>query len=208
MKRTYIFAALLTAGLAMPAAAQTPTQPPTTNPKPTSPTTPGTQTPATPQQPVTITGCLTPPAPGTPNTGYTLSNATGADKNAAPRSYALLGGDPNALIKYGNSRVEIIGSMDPQPAGAFKNGSTIGQSPIGAGATGAVGTSGSGATPVTGATNTNPKPTTPPPAAGSVTMGTPGTPGAANPATPAMGVAPNFHVTSMRQVPGGCGGTL
>jgi hypothetical protein len=134
--------------------------------------------------PITLTGCLgaAPPAvPGAAPTpagnSYMLNDAIAAEAKG-PQSYALLGGDAKALRRYRNSRVEIIGSMDPQPAAAFSGGSQIGKSPIGAGVTGAPGTSGSGATPATVAVV--PAPTAPPP--------------------------PAFHITSLRQISGKCGG--
>ena len=134
--------------------------------------------------PITLTGCLAPPPPAvagaapTPAGGsYMLNDAVAAEAKA-PKSYALLGGDSKALRRYRNSRVEIIGSMDPQPAAAFSGGSQIGRSPVGAGVTGAVGTSASGATPTTSAVT--PAPTPPAP--------------------------PVFHITSVRKISGSCGG--
>jgi hypothetical protein len=134
--------------------------------------------------PITLTGCLGTPAPavaGAPprpaGGSYMLNDAVAAEAKA-PKSYALLGGDSKALRRYRNSRVEIIGSMDPQPAAAFSGGSQIGRSPVGAGVTGAVGTSASGATPTTSAVTPTPTPPAP----------------------------PAFHITSIRQVSGSCGG--
>jgi hypothetical protein len=170
MKRNHIFGVFFAVALGVTVSAQS-----RSAAKPPSP------------KPISLTGCLTASGPGltgasaTPGRsgGFVLNSATNAPH--APKSYTLLGGDTNALLHFGHSRVEVIGSMDPQPAAAFASASQIGKSPIGAGVTGGVGTSGSGATPATGAV-------IPPPA------------------TAAPPAPTNFHVTSIRQVPGSCGG--
>jgi len=149
---------------------------------------------------MTLTGCLTPPAANVTGSPFTLVNATGGTMTT-PQTFALMGGDPTSMQQFGNSRVEIIGSMQTRPAA----GSQIGTSPVGAGTTGTVGTSGAGVTPPTG-TTTPGSPTgtstgTVVPSGTNVTTSMSPTPGSLTP--PPM---PNFRVTSMRQVPGNCGG--
>jgi hypothetical protein len=174
MKPNHLAGVLFALALGVTVSAQAPAQ--------------GAQQPQTPAKagdttPITLTGCLggaapaaTGAAPAPAGGSYMLNDAIAAEAKA-PKSYALVGGDAKALRRYRNSRVEIIGSMDPQPAAAFAGGSQIGRSPVGVGVTGAVGTSASGATPATGAV----------------------TPAPASPVPPA------FHVTSIRKVTGNCG---
>jgi hypothetical protein len=208
MKRTCLFGTIMAAALGVSVAAQSQNPPATGQTPPTQGTTgtqiqqpvPGTK-PDTPpaNQPVTLTGCLTPLTGAT--AGYTLNNVTGGATDA-PTSYTLIGGDRSAMVNYGNSRVEVIGSL-AAPVGTGNAVGTTGRgstsaaappsspaSPAGTISTGAAGTGGGMGTGAagTGAAGTG--------AAGSITTSPAGT-------TPPP---PNFTVTSIRQVPGSCGG--
>ena len=195
--------------------AQPPTQPPPTPaPSPSQPTTPaapgpqgtsgqiqqpvpGTQG----NRPITITGCLTPISGAATPGGFTLNNITGGESNS-PTSYTLLGGDRALMGNYGNSRVEVSGTL-ASPVGTGNAVGTTGRgstsaaappsspaSPAGTVSTGAAGTGGGAGTgvPPAGATGSA--------AAGTITTAPAGTPPP----------PPNFTVTSIRQVPGNCGG--
>jgi hypothetical protein len=206
MKGNYLFGTMIALAVgAATAAAQTPAA----QAAGTAGKGQGTQTasPAQTTQPITLTGCLTPrPAAANVDSGtvtdgaqaaarsgdYVLQDATEASSNT-PKSYVLFGAKDGDLIKLAHSRVEIVGSMDPQPAAMFASGSAIGRSPLGAGNTGGVGTSGSGATAVTGAMRTAGSGT-----AGTTTQGTVTLDGS--------GAQPRLKVSSVRQVPGNCGG--
>jgi hypothetical protein len=208
-----------------PAQPTTPQQPPSpTQPTPatgTAPTAPAPQgtsgqiqqpVPGTQgNRPITITGCLT-PIPGAASGGYTLNNITGGESNS-PSAYTLVGGDRALMGTYGNSRVEVSGTL---------------ASPVGNG--NAVGTTGRGSSSAAA------PPSSPAAPAGSVARGAAGSPvgaatgtaagggvptaSGAGTAAPASGAAgsiltgaagaapppPNFAVTTIRQVPGSCGG--
>jgi hypothetical protein len=198
-------------------------QPPTTPPQGTTTNPPGTvgtsgtqiqqpvpgtqgQTP-TANQPLTITGCIA-PGTGASAGGYLLNNVTGGAENS-PTSYTLVGGDRTAMASYGSStRVEVIGTPAVQQSGASgASGAT--------GATGAVGTSGStaagaGVSPATPATPASPRPTSPTDSSTSAT-GAPSAGASATGSTLTPGVTPpppSFTVTSIRRIPGSCGGGL
>jgi hypothetical protein len=227
MKRNYMFGTLLAVALSVSVGAQTQTPTQGSGSQGTAGTqgtgsgqiqqpVPGTQGSAPPAAtPLTLTGCLTPltASAGAGTTGgYTLGDISGA-ASGSPSSYTLIGGDPNILKSYGNSRVEIVGSTQPMtPATA----STAPGSPATA-----IGTSGTGVPPAMG-TVTPSSPTGSVVAgsgsgtsggAGTVTVapasGAGATAGAAGSgAASAGGIAtpPNFNVISVRQVPGNCGG--
>lgn len=173
---------------------------------------PGTQgsTPA-PSQPVTLTGCLT-PATGTMTAGgYTLNNVTGAAGNG-PTSYTLIGGDRTAMGTYGNSRVEVLGTLDPQingaSSGAVGTSGTRSADPVGAAGrsgprTGAPNPASASGSPVTGAVGTA---GTGVDATGAGAAGTGAAGAVTTPPAGATPPPPAFHVTTIRQVPGSCGG--
>jgi hypothetical protein len=135
------------------------------------------------------------------NAAYTLNGVTGGAANS-PTSYTLLGGDRSAMGQYGNSRVEVIGTTAPQPGSASQSVGTSGRAPV----TGAPGAPATGATGATAAGG-NGTAAAPPTGTGTVGAGTAATGAAGSVAPTASGAAPtNFTVTSIRQVPGTCGG--
>ncbi len=72
-----------------------------------------------------------------------MTGATGATGAAAPSSYVLMGGDQSELQRYANSRVEIIGTLEPASA----PGSPSAAAPGSAGTAGSATPEASAATP-------------------------------------------------------------
>lgn len=215
----YVFGILIAAACGVSLTAQSPTQ-----------STAG-QSGSSQAQSVTVTGCLvagpqssgTPGQPGQPGgfmlTGVTQNGAVSPTANSVSSSYALAGGNASDLRTYSNTRVEIQGTIQPAGTAAGQTGTggirgttppastpPIATPPAGTPptATPPAGTPPTAVPPSSahpaGTPPTPPSPMTPSPTGTSGT--TPGSPTAATGQVPMQ----QLQITSVKQVPGMCGG--